>query len=102
MTLFELIRFDILRHKHPRTIPEETLYRELLARVEIMTTREDCGEVFETVDYSDTDRVKHDALCSTIASRIFKDLALYGPKVSSDVMKIMIQILKTLKQTNVL
>ena len=94
MTLYELITFDCLKHKAHRTMPEEVTYLALLKRVQSAAND---GEDY-TVDDTPTitDKEKHNELCSAIASRIFKDLALYGPRISGDVCNILYSVLKTL------
>ncbi len=101
MTLQEMIEFDTLRYKQTRTVPEEVRYRELEERVikgadglsefpTGTTEGETMGEAF-------ANKALHDELCSKIAARFFKDLALYGPAVGNTVMQIVFQVIKTLK-----
>lgn len=106
MTLAEMIEFDVLRYKQERTVREETRYKELEERVilgadgksEFPTNM----TAVEANNIKEVNRQMHDELCTRIAQRFFKDLAVYGPDISNNVMKIVIQIIKTLKNTSAL
>lgn len=102
MNLKDMIRFDSLRYKAtPRTVPEEVEYQALLERVVLGA---DGKSEFDTSltegekkNIADMNKQMHDELCSKIAQRFFKDLALYGPAIGDTTMKIVAQIIKTLK-----
>lgn len=97
MNLKDMLRFDTLRYKPKRTIPEQVEYETLLERV---IKGADGLSEFDTSPTEPEKRMAremHDELCSKIAERFFKDLALYGPQIGDTVMMIVLQVIKTLK-----
>lgn len=101
-----MIEFDTLRYKQERTVPEEVRYKELEERV--IKGADGKSEFPTDMPEGEKENIKqlnkqmHEELCSRIAQRFFKDLALYGPYIGDTVMKIVIQVIKSLKNTSAL
>lgn len=97
MNLAEMIEFDKLRYKQNRTIPEQIRYEILEERV--LLGKDGLSEFDTSLTEGEKKNLKdmQDELCSRIAQRFFKDLALYGPVIGDSVMKIVFQVIKTLK-----
>lgn len=102
MNLKEMIEFDTLRYKQERTAPEQVRYEELLERVILGVDGKSEFDTSLTVAEKQNLKQQHDELCSRIAQRFFKDLAVYGPVIGDSVMKIVVQVIKTLKNTSAL
>lgn len=97
MNLKEMIEFDTLRYKQTRTVREQSRYDELEERVIIGADGVSEFDVTLTEGEKQTRKTMHDELCSKIAQRFFKDLAVYGPEIGDNVMKIVADVIKTLK-----
>lgn len=82
------MQYDILKYKQTRTVPEEVRFREL----EKLVT--ECAESDSVTNPTHYDTALHQELCSKIATRFFKDLALYGPDIANDVQNIVANILR--------
>lgn len=87
-----MIEFDTLRYKENKTPREHVRYQELLERV--IKGADDLSE-FPT-DLTEGEKESQKMLCSSIAVRFFKDLAMYGPVISDAVIKIIISTLRAL------